>query len=139
MPGELSTVGAQYALDYVTGRALAYTAARPTYLALLIAAPTDASTLVTMAEVTTAGYARQTVTWTAATSASPSSTGNGAAVTFGPFTVAMASAATHCALVSAASGTAGDFLMWWALDTARQAAVNESIQFAIGALVMTLT
>lgn len=145
MPGEFSTVGAQYALDYVTGRngalvvATANTAVRTTYLALLTAAPNDATTLATMAEVTTSGYARQSVAWTAPTSASPSVTQNSASITFGPFTAAMASAATYCALVSASSGTTGDFLMWWQLDFSKQAAINESIQFASAALSMSLT
>ena len=147
MAGELSTVGAQYALDFVTGRQIGYavsgTAAgssgRTTYVALLTAAPNDASTLATMTEVTTSGYARQSIAWTAATNASPSVTQNSAAITFGPFSAAMASAATHCALVSASSGTTGDFLMWWTLDFSKQAAQNESIQFAIGALSMSLT
>lgn len=138
MAGELSTVGAQYALDYVTGRALPYTATRTTYLALLSAAPTDASTLATMTEISTSGYARQAVTWTAATSANPSVTQNSGTITFGPFTADPPSA-THCALVSASSGTVGDFLMWWTLTVAKDAATGESIQFAAAALVMTLT
>jgi hypothetical protein len=139
MAGEFSRVGAQYALDFVTGRALAYTATRPTYLALLTAAPTDTTTLSTMTEVTTTGYARQAVTWGAPTAADPTVTSNSAAITFGPFTANMASATTHCALVSSSSGTTGDFLMWWALDFSKQAALNESIQFAIAALSMSLS
>lgn len=134
MPGELSTVGANYALDIVTGRASIAT--RLTYLALLTSAPTDATTLATMTEISVTGYARQTVTWTAPTG-DPSRTQNTAVLTFGPFTQDPPNV-THCALVSAASGTAGDFLMFWALDVAKDAAVNESIQFAAGALYMTL-
>lgn len=134
MPGELSTVGANLALDIVTGRASI--AARTTYLALLTAAPADGTTLGTMTEVATAGYARQSVAWTAP-SGDPSSTSNSAQITFGPFTADPPNV-THCALVSAASGTVGDFLMHWALDVAKDAATNESIQFAAGALVMTL-
>lgn len=134
MPGELSTVGAGYALDIVTGRATI--AARTTYLALLSAAPTDASTLATMTEVAVGGYARQTVTWTAPTG-DPARTQNSAVLTFGPFTGDPPNV-THCALVSASSGTTGDFLMFWSLDVAKDAAINESIQFAAGALYMTL-
>lgn len=138
MSGELSTVGAQIGLDYVTGRAVPYTAPRSTYLALLSAAPNDATTLATMAEISTAGYARQVVTWTAATSASPSQTQNSGVLTFGPFSAGTPSV-TNCALVSATSGTAGDFLMYWTLNVAKTAATGESIQFAAGALYMTLT
>jgi hypothetical protein len=138
MAGELSTVGAQYALDYVTGRALPYTATRTTYLALWTAALSDTSTNATAGEVSAAGYARQAVTWTAATSANPSQTQNSGVVTFGPFT-GLPGTITYCALVSSSSGTTGDFLMWWQLNTAKTPALNESLQFAAGALYMTLT
>lgn len=134
MPGELSTVGANIALDAVSGRVTA--TARTTYLALLTAAPTDATTVAGMTEVSTAGYARQTVTWTAPTG-DPARTQNSAVITFGPFTADPPNV-THCALVSSASGTTGDFLMFWTLDVAKDAATNESIQFAAGALYMTL-
>lgn len=134
MPGELSTVGANNALDAAFGRVTQ--TARTVYLALLTAAPTDASTMATMAEVSTAGYARQACAFTAPTG-DPSSTGNSAQLTFGPFTADPPNV-THCAVVSASSGTTGDFIAWWALDVAKDAAVNESIQVAIGGLVMTL-
>ncbi len=132
MPGEASTVGANFALDAITRR-VAGPAAATMHLALLTAAPTDGTTLGTMAEVTTAGYARQPVGWTAP-SGDPSSSSNSAQLTFGPFTADPPNV-THCALVSPASGTTGDFLFHWALDVAKDAAVNESITFAVGALV----
>lgn len=134
MPGELSTVGANNALDAATGRVTQ--TARTTYLALLTAAPTDATTLAGMTELSVAGYARQSVTFTAP-AGDPSSTQNSAVITFGPFTADPPNV-THCALVSPASGTTGDFIMHWTLTVAKDAAVNESIQFAAGALVMTL-
>src|SRR5688500_6183175 len=132
MPGELSTAGANIALDAATGRATQ--TARTTYLALLTSAPTDASTLATMSEVSTSGYARQACAFTAP-SADPASTSNSALITFRPFTADPPNV-THAALVSAASGTSGDFIMWWALTTAKDAAINESLQVAIGGLVM---
>jgi hypothetical protein len=134
MPGQMSTAGANIGLDAVTGRATQ--TARTTYLALLTSAPSDSTTLATMAELSAAGYARQSVAWTAPTG-DPSSTNNSAVLTFGPFTADPANV-THCALVSAASGTTGDFLHHWQLDAAKDAALNESIQFAIAALVATL-
>jgi hypothetical protein len=51
---EFSRVGAQYALDIVTGRA-AGPGARTVYLALLTAAPNDATTNATMTELATSG------------------------------------------------------------------------------------
>lgn len=133
MAGQPSTVGANIGLDAKTGRATQ--TARTTYLALLSAAPTDASTLATMAELTTAGYTRQSVTWSAPTG-DPSETHNTGAVTFGPFTADPPSV-THCALVSASSGTVGDFIYYWTLDTARDGIIGDSIQFAVAALSMT--
>lgn len=134
MPGELSTVGANIALDAATGRAAA--AARTTHLALWTAALTDASTIATAGELAVAGYARQPVTWSAP-AGDPSSSSNTATITFGPFTADPANV-THCALVAPLTGTVGDFIMHWALTVAKDAAINESIQFAAAALVMTL-
>ena len=134
MPGEFSTAGANIALDAATGRATQ--TARTMYLALLTAAPSDSTTMATMTEVSTAVYARQACAFTAP-SGDPSSTSNSAQITFGPFTADPPNV-THCALVSAATGTSGDLVMHWALDVAKDAATNESIQVAIGGLVMTL-
>lgn len=134
MAGELSTTGANIALDAATGRATQ--TARTTYLALLTAAPTDASTPATMTELSATGYARQAVTWSAP-SGDPSSTSNSGTVTFGPFSTDPANV-THCALVSSSSGTTGDLVMWWSLTAAKDAAIGESIQFAAAALAMTL-
>lgn len=133
MAGEASQVGAGIALDAMTGRATQ--SARNTYLVLLSSAPSDTTTLATMAEITTAGYARQLVTWSAP-SGDPSSENNTAQLTFGPFTADPPNV-PYCALVSASSGTTGDFIFFWALDVAKDAAVNESIQFAAAGLVMT--
>jgi hypothetical protein len=108
-------------------------------MALLNLAPTDTTTMATMTEVPTAGYARQAVLWTAPTSASPAQTWNAGSVTFGPFTAAMAAPATHCALVTVATGTSGDLLWWWQLDFSRQAAINEALQFPVAQLVMGMT
>lgn len=134
MPGEFSTQGANIALDAWSGRATQ--TARTTYLALLTSTPTDATTIAGLAEITTAGYARQAVTWSAP-AGDPSLTQNSAPVVFGPFSADPPNV-THVALVSSASGTTGDFLAFWALDTAKDAATGESIQFNTGALTMSL-
>ena len=138
MAGEFSNKGAEYALDIVTGRA-AGPGVRTTYLALLAwptGAPGDATDLSTMQEINTAGYSRQSVAWTAP-SGDPRSTSNSATITFGPFTADPPNV-THCALVSAASGTTGDLLMFWTLNSARDAQSGDSIQVNSGALTMTL-
>lgn len=130
MAGEASSVGAGVALDAVTGRATQ--TARTVYLALLSAAPTDATTLATMTEITTAGYSRQTVAWSAP-SGDPRVTSNTGVLTFGPFTADPPNV-THAALVSAATGTTGDLLYWWTLDTARDGITGDSLTVAVSAL-----
>lgn len=134
MPGEATTVGANAALDAMTGRATQ--TARTTYLMLLTVAATDSSTLATVTEVSTAGYARQSVTWSAP-SGDPSSTSNTNAITFGPFSADPPSIG-FLALGSAASGTSGDLIYRWTADTARDGISGDSITVAVGALVMTL-
>lgn len=136
MPGQPSTVGANAMLDAASGRATQ--SARTTYVALLTAAPSDTTTMVTMTEVTTPGlngYARQACTWSAP-AGDPSSTGNTALLTFGPFSADLGNV-THLALVSASTGTAGDFIWYWAADIAKDPATGDSITIAIGALTMT--
>ncbi len=133
MPGQLSTVGANIALDAATGRATQ--TARTTYLALLTVLPTDSTTNATMTELSDPTYSRQAVTWSAP-SGDPSSTSNTATLTFGPFTNNPPSVA-YAALVSSASGTGGDFIAYWTADVAQDAAIGQSLQVAAGALILT--
>lgn len=132
MPGELSDKGADIALDAISGRATQ--TARTMYLALLTAAPADATTPVTMTEYAATGYARQTFTpATPAASGAVRRTSNTGAITFGPLTGATGAVSiTHAALVSSASGTTGDLVAFWTLDTARSPAAGDSIQVASG-------
>lgn len=137
MPGEASTTGANIGLDAITGRAAA--SARTTYLAFLTTLPTDATTMATMAEVTTPGtngYTRPAVTWSAP-SGDPSTSSNTNAISVGPFTSDLANI-PYIGLVSAATGTAGDFLYFWTADVAKDPGVGDSVTLAIGALVARL-
>ena len=134
MPGQPTQVGANNALDAMNGRATQ--TARTTYLALLTSAPTDTTAISALAEVTTAGYARQSVTW-GAPSGDPSVAANTNAITFGPFTADPPNV-THLSLVSSASGTSGDHIFYWTADTARDGIANDSITVAVGALTMSL-
>ena len=135
MPGQASSIGSKIGLDAKTGRATQ--TARTMYLALLTAAPTDATTMATMSELTaptTNGYARQPVAWT--DPGTTEATSNSAVLTHGPFTSDLA-AVTHAALVSAATGTAGDLTLYWTLDTARDPITGDSIVWPVGSLVAT--
>lgn len=133
MPGQPSTAGANIMLDALSGRATQ--TARTTYLVCLSSAPSDTTTLATMAEITGSGMSRQSVTW-GAPAGDPSLTANTNTITFGPFGFDPASV-THLALVSAASGTTGDFLWYWTADVAKDAASGDSITVAPAALSMS--
>lgn len=139
MAGELAPNGSDRALDAVTGRATV--TSRTTYLVLLTAAPSDTTTMSTMSELTTPGtngYSRQVVTWSTPADASGTRrTQNVGVVGFGPFSSDLSNV-THLALVSASTGTAGDFLAFWAADAARDPASGDSIDVADGALYITL-
>lgn len=134
MTGEASTAGANIALDAMAGRATQ--TARTVYVALLTSAPTDATTLGTMAELSATGYSRQAFT-ASAPSGDPSETHNTNVITFGPFSSDPANV-THLALVSSASGTSGDFIFYWTAASARDAASGDSITIAASGLSMTL-
>jgi hypothetical protein len=137
MSGQLSTVGANSALDAATGRATQ--TARTVYLALLTALPTDSTTMATMTEVFTPGtngYARQACAWTAP-SGDPSTSSNSGTLTFGPFSADPASVA-YAALVSASTGTVGDFIAYWTANVAQDAASGQSIQVSVGALTLSI-
>lgn len=135
MAGTTATWAAK-ALDFLTGRAVAITAPRTTYLALLIADPgADIPDLTTLPEISTPGYARQQVVWTAPTG-DPVTTQNNALLFYGPFTADMTDAATHAALVSTASGTTGDVIYVWPIADPLLAVTNESLQIAAGSLTL---
>lgn len=136
MAGEAAAEGEVIMLDAASGRATQ--TLRTVYLVLLTAAPTDATTMATMAELTTPatnGYDREIAVWTAP-AGDPSSTENTALITFGPFTADLANV-THVGLVSALTGTAGDFLWYWTADVAKDPANGDSITIAAAAITMT--
>ncbi|TKK84702.1 hypothetical protein FDA94_29245 [Herbidospora galbida] len=137
MAGNPSVYGCQIALDYLTGRALDYASARTTYLALLTGNIADDALMSAMPEVTTAGYARQAVTWGAPSNARPSSAANSAVITFGPVTADMPVPVTYAALVTVSTGTAGKIIHKWLLDAPQQPVNGQALQIAIGKLVLT--
>lgn len=134
MPGAATDRGADIALDAVFGRATQ--TARTVYLALYTADPGAAGTPATAGEYAATGYARGTYTPVAPAAATSSrQTSNSAQITFGPLTGANgATAITHCAVVSSASGTTGDMVWRWALDASRTPAAGDSITVAVNAV-----
>lgn len=135
MPGFAPDAEKAILLDYLTGRRVEYTAARNSYLGLAVAIPDEPITLATMAEVTTAGYARVQVTWVAP-AGSPVATPNSASVQFGPVTADMDSAALYAFLTEAAAGTTGTVQYVWQLLEPVQAKMNKPIFVAAGALTI---
>lgn len=94
--------------DAGKNRVLANLVSGTTYLGLATALPdTGASpTLANITEVTTAGYAREAVTWGAPVfPGSPVNVSNSAAVSFGPMTADMVVGANYAFLCDVASGT----------------------------------
>lgn len=134
MPGQATTVGSKIMLDAVSGRATQ--TARTMYVALLTAAPTDATTMASMAEVTTPatnGYNR--VAYGPDDPTTTEESGNTGVLTFGPFSADLANV-THLALVSALTGTVGDLVWYWTADVAKDPAINDTITIAVNALTM---
>lgn len=138
MAGEFSDAGSNKALDAVTGRATVSSAT--TYLALLTSAPGDTTTLSGMSEYGATGYSRQAVTWSAPAlnGSNVPETSNSATLTFGPFTASTGATISHCALVSAASGTTGSILAWWSLDASRTPSTNDSVEITTGNLKLSV-
>lgn len=131
MAGGWTSAGAQLVLN----RILRNTGTVPTtlYLGLATVAVTATDTLGTITEVTTAGYARQTVAFAAASGTNPSTVSNSGSVTF-TFSADPPSIA-YAFLTDAASGTSGNIFYRWS-GTAVDAGMGESIEIAASALVV---
>jgi len=138
MSGQLTQAGADRAVQAGVGEA--QSAAAGMYLALATALPgsPDTDTLATFAgnEISTAGYSRQAVTWDAP-AGDPSEISNSAVINFGTFT-ADPPEVTHVFLCTASSGTVGDVLAYWELDTARDANNGDSLEFGANELAISV-
>jgi hypothetical protein len=113
------------------------------YIALLTASPFTsgpgggyAQAISDLVEVTTSGYARQSVTFGAAAGAYPAPVMNTNLLTFGPMSASMTLPAQWAAMVTAVSGTSGLLLYFWNLDTPQQVGVSQNIQIPIGSLAL---
>jgi hypothetical protein len=105
MSGGLTGAAAIAALNYLTGTALSLgTTTQTMQLALLTAAPPSNPSTTQITEVTSVGYARQTVTWALATdptAGQPSTISNSNTILYGPFTatIGLQYPATYAALI----------------------------------------
>jgi hypothetical protein len=123
-------------LDHVFGAA-AYTAPATIYLALLTAAPTDASTGSTITEANYTGYVRKSMTnnKTTFSTAASGALNNAAAITFAQCT-AGSSTVTHFAILDAAS--AGNILAWGDLTVSKSITAGDIPEFAAASLSISL-
>jgi len=133
MTGYLTTHGCTRAVLAGVGGAI--TAAAAVYLALGTAEPANPATATLAAfaamEITTAGYGRQEISWSAPAGGSVSNTG---AITFS-FSADPPSVG-YCFACDTSTGTSGTALAYWTLGTAIDAATEDQIQFAVGDLKM---
>lgn len=106
------------------------------YLALLTADPTGLTTIAALSECTDSGYARQQVTFSAATATAPVVISNADLLQF-TFSVNMALPVQWLALLSVASGTSGVLLQTWTLSSQQQVLATQSISIAAGSLIIT--
>lgn len=127
--------GAQDGLNAIVGTAVSGVT---TYLALLTADPSGLSTIAALSEVTTSGYARVAMTWSAPSASIPSVISNTNLVAFGPMTANMALPAQWLALVTSASGTSGELKYTWSMDNPEQVLATQTVNIAAGALTINL-
>lgn len=147
MSGSFTDTTDRALLNYVTGTSLGgWTPPTTTYIMLLTADPSltatipNDPTLAELPELSAAGYNRQIVTWSSATTANGiSQIKNNNLVTFGPFTAPSGSgtATTFGALVNVGSGTSGEVFAVWKWDNSVLAPQNQSITIPIANLSLT--
>jgi hypothetical protein len=148
MAGNFTDTTDRAILNWVTGTSLGgWTPPTTAYVALLTVNPATTAVDPTdpqmseLTELVATGYARQSITFNAATSPSQgtSQIQNSALVSFGPFTDAAGSgtATTYGALVTTASGTSGEVIGVWQWDTPITAPQNQSITIPIANLTFT--
>lgn len=117
-------------------RNVAYTSPTNVYAALFTTAPTDAYTSGTPTGVEVSGnaYARQVVTF-GAPSGTPRVSVNSGAVTYPAATPSGWGTVVAFGIFDASTG--GNLLYWANLTASKAVAVNDVLQFAIGALTVT--
>lgn len=126
MAGEFSNAGADIALNKVFRDA-----GVTLYMGLATVPVTDGMDLSQITEVSSAGYARKQVVFTAP-AGDPRQVENNAQIEFGPFT-ADPPAVAYAFCTDVAAGAVGAIRSHWAGNVV-DAALNESIRIAAGAL-----
>jgi len=109
------------------------------YLALLTADPTalPAVNITDLSEVTTPGYSRAQMNFSAASATYPSTTTDTGTISWGPMTADMLVPALFVGLVTAATGTTGLYLFSWQLPEPQQVNTSQYVQIATGELSLS--
>lgn len=138
MTGQFTQFGANRAVQAGVGKSQSAAAGMYLALATAQAALPDTATLADFNanEITTAGYARQAVTW-GSPSGDPSEIANDVAAVFGAFGGACPEV-THFFLCDVVSGTTGNVLAYWTLEIPRSAGIGQSLAVAAGDLTMSV-
>ncbi len=137
MAGFIPNAYAATLLDLIAGR-VAQTAGT-VYLGLATAVPEDplSTTLATLTEVTTPGYARVAVpAFSAASTVAPVRTTSPTAFSFPSFTADQTIAATYAFLTNVATGTAGQVRYLFQLETPVLGRVGEPLNIPASTLVI---
>lgn len=126
------------ASDYLEGALIAHLTGgsaytQPTMYVGLATGSTGLETGTPTDEVTAAGYARQSVTWTG----SGSSRSNSAAITF-TVTAAPSSAVTHWFLADGDTEGADNVLLWGTLSSSVTLAADDSLRIPAGSLTASV-
>lgn len=108
------------------------------YLALLTVDPVvgGAVTVADLVELSIDGYARVACDFANAPTQYPGLGENSGVVTFGPINITMTVPVQWVAMVTSASGPAGQFLMSWALATPIMVNASQQIQIGIDQLII---
>lgn len=104
------------------------------YVALLTSDPTGLTTVASLTEDATTGYARVAVPFSPSVAGPPVTISNSGLVTFGPFTANQALPVQWAALVTSSSGTGGFLLETWTFATPQQVLSTQTINIAAGFL-----
>lgn len=139
IPGQYWINSANSYLPYEYNGSSWVPASASRYLALLTADPTQlpAVNISDLAEVTTAGYARATVSMSVATANYPSVATDTGTVSWGPMTADMLVPALFAALVTVVLGTMGLYLFSWPLPSPQQVSTSQYIQIATSQLSLS--
>lgn len=139
IPGQYWINSANSYLPYEYNGTAWVPASATRYLALLTADPTQlpAVAITDLSEITTAGYARATVSMSTATGNYPSVSTDTGTISWGPMTADMLVPAIWAALVTVSTGSLGLYVFSWPLPAPQQVSTSQYVQIAANQLSLS--